>query len=899
MDNRKVGIILALLMIIFGIVILANSASAAITQDDANHEIDINNEADCDMEAIDAVVDATVLFEESADVYLCNYTINLIGNSQLSIDGTRDCTWLKLNASNLTGDDEASIKVHEQASLFVNDTMITAWNVTGNCNATNGTGDFRPYIYIYSDGTEATQPYAHFLNSTMGYLGWNIDTKYGIYYGITTPGYWPSGYVHNCTIMENWIGVDFVSVPNMNVTNTWINHTYEAGIVYTGSSHNGYIGDHPSLTHRVAYDSTSADYFHADKDLTHMGIRINQADNMTLSKVNVQDAYTEGIYVVQGCVNHSWDNVTVYGCTNAADDYQIYLSNVDESNFTDCTAIMPNGDVDGGNWQICGDNICSYNNFTRLIAYGSTAHEDVYLQNASYCWFYNCTVNNSAEGFDLEQIHNITFHDCNLDGHTNRGFNIYASREISINRGFVNTTAEGIKVYDADGVISQYNTITDTTLNDCTSYGIYFGVEGGGVTDACTKNNVSGVTIDGTTTGDGIYFFDSCHNNSVYNVGVTNCAHANANGIGLHNDVCYNEIIDGAITDCGNACIAIEDNAHHNWINTTICDNTAADFGLSLSGDGAHNNSLTGCTFDSSGWGAWIWPGAGNTNQDNNFTSCTFDSNAQTGIDIGRAGTNYFYQCTVHDNTCDNVEVSTGGKAYFYETVAYGCGSSYYDFDLTAGTEVDIYNDYCFTGGTNAIGDSSPYNYYDHDTGDTAKTLTTKDLIGWMSDGHSGAITISTWTTTPQYRLWTVTAANGAFYARAGGFGAALYQVKCSGVNLHTYTSAVGTDPTGTATRDVVVTYGGGWSTKNFEITSYTSGGGGGGSSGGSSGSDDDDSTSGSSSPSGDGITSSVLGVPLYLWILLLIVIIILLVLFWDNIYAVFTGKKKKGKKKK
>jgi len=193
----------------------------------------------------DADVDNTMLWEQSSGVWLANYSIQINASSALKLNPYDNCTWLKLNSSNTGGLEDAHINV--SGRLYVNDTTITGWNATSGNNQTwNGTGcTFRPYIYIHPL-TDADDTRAVFLNSTLGYLGYDQDNRYGIVYE-DIAGLDPTGYTHNCTVLENFQGINFQGTENMNVTDTWINNSKESGITYTTGgatgvgSHGGYI----------------------------------------------------------------------------------------------------------------------------------------------------------------------------------------------------------------------------------------------------------------------------------------------------------------------------------------------------------------------------------------------------------------------------------------------------------------------------------------------------------------------------------------------------------------------------------------------------------------------------------------------------------------------------------
>jgi len=826
--RKTIKMFLGLLALCLFLVAIGMTAEASITVGDAGRYITVSGETDITLDDIwaDGSVDDTKLWNNSG-VWLLNYTLNLTGETTLYInptDGATGCTWLKLNSSNTSGLLDASILVHEQAQVWFNDTMITAWNTTNDANETNGS-KFRPYIYIYSDGTEAVQPHCSFTNCTIGYLGYEYATRYGIYYDDGDPGYYPTGWMHNSTVMENWIGIDIVDTQDFNVTNTWFNHSYEAGVVYTGTSHGGYIGDHPSWTHRASYTGVAVDYHHADCDLDNHGIRLNQVDNMTLHIVDVQDAYTDGIWVQQGCVNHTWDNVTVYGCTNSADDYQIYLDNVDESEFTDCTAYSPDGAADGGNWEIGATSECSYNNFTRCIAYGATDQEDFYIKTASYLWFHNCTMNNSAKGAHLDIVNNITFNDCIFHNHTTSAVEIDGAKYNTINRGYINDTATGIKMYDdSDADISMYNTISNTNINNCTTLGIQIGISAGAVDDLCHNNTVTNVAIEGNTGGGhGIALYDNCSYNDINNCTVGNSTGGSADGIILQRYCHHNEITDCTVTNMVDSGIQLEWYCHHNWINSST--STASTIGISLNGYGAHNNSITSCTSNSNDWGLWSWANTGNNQRDNTFTSCTFNSNTQTGVDIGRCVDLNLVSCTVTGNGVDGIQIRQSGNLDSTYTYPYNQTTGY-DWVVEDTATLDYTGRYVLDGAvndvTNVIDGTFDENTVTHSSGDGYWNATTLNLYASISSSLPSNLVISSWTPTSLYR-WSLQATAGTMYAKVGNLAPDTSYHKYVGSNDEgTYRSSSDTMlyPTNTAWFN----YSGGWSTKLFSLTTTLSG---------------------------------------------------------------------------
>jgi len=396
------------LVAILGIIVTF-TASATVSRDDESKSITIT-EGDYTVDKLwdESTVDDDVLINESCGVYLANYTI-VVSAGSLEV-AEQNCTWLKLNCTNATGKNNSGIQVYGTGRLYVNDSMITGWNYTRDDNETWTLGTkFRPWIYIISTG-DSTQPHAQFLNSTIGYLGFDMDNKYGIVFEDFDTGgtrYQPTGWMHNCTVIQNFIGIDFQGCENMNVTNTWMNETHEVGIVYTvggSTSHganNGYIGDHPTWTHRDRYEQVAVDDCHGDP--TAMAIRLCNSDNITLEYVAAFNATTHGIYI-EVCDNITANNTGSYANTNAADEFNWYLYNMTNSTITNCSGFAPSGAVNGGNWFLTG---CIDNYFNTLSAYESDYHEDYYLDNDTHDnQFISCTSNNSNIGYYIQGYYN-------------------------------------------------------------------------------------------------------------------------------------------------------------------------------------------------------------------------------------------------------------------------------------------------------------------------------------------------------------------------------------------------------------------------------------------------------------------------------------------------------------
>jgi len=691
-------------------------------------------------------------------------------------DGATGCTWLKLAVKNESGKGNSHINVTGQGKLYVNDTMITGWNNTGDCNLTwNGT--FRPYIYVISS-TDAGQPNVTFLNSMIGYLGWDRDNQYGIVYecgNISNVRCEPSGWMHNCTVMENFIGIDFQGVENMNVTNTWMNNTHEVGIVYTvdgdfaHGAHGGYIGDHPTWTNRASYTSVSIDYCSGDP--TAMGIRLCNSDNITMNQVNIQDANTSGLWV-ESCDNLTANATTCYLNTNAASDCNIYLLNVTDSTFTNCTAYSPSGAANGGNWNLTGSGTCR-NNFTKCLAYASDTYDFYIDEGVHNNYFTNCTINNSNMGFFCISDNNNTFVDCISHNHTYYDFKFYTSVYNDIVRGYANDSVIGVYILSlGDGDPSHHNRVTDMQINGHSSYAIRIGV----ADNLCHNNTIENVTVVGKANGDGIFIFGNCTNNYVGNSSATGCS-GTGDGMG------------------------IEDYAHNNTFR--ICNSSKnGDAGFSITGH-AYNNTVDNCT----------------------------SHNNKDGIETN-APINYFCYCNITDNTGYGVSVTGSGVAVFHKCVAWN-PSATYDWTFANATNVSVLGDYILgcSKGNNQTSASPYYGIVSHAPGNGAWNLDTKQMKVYTSASDYCVINLTGWTSTT-YRRW-IGASNSCttLYQIIGGLSAGTkYNLLVDNnlwKTLTAYSSVV--IPGEGATGCVGFDYSGSWSTHTFVIEPYEAPGPGGG----------------------------------------------------------------------
>jgi len=434
---------------------------------------------------------------QAGTVWQANYSIQINASATLRLNPTDNCTWLKLNSLNASGKENVYIRVI--GHLFVNDTMITGWESGANDTTYSA---FRPYIYI-CPATDTDPTHAIFLNSKIGYLGFNKDNKYGIVYeDIANKD--PIGYMRNCDVLENYIGICFQGVLNMNVTDSDFNNTISAGIVYTtGSvtaqgSDNGYVGVQ-SLTGTTIRDSDDgmrviSDNISCDNlriyDCSDDGLCVSLSDNITITNSDFYNNGGEGVYFFQ--VTNS---MITAGTVAYSNDHGLYL---DESSFNDIS-VMHN----------------------RLNIY-----DDFYLLNSFNNTFTSCQPHDSDIGFELEDSNNNTLTNCISYNHSWDGF--------LLNGGYENLF-ESCYVYDSDVGFDIYgdannNTIINSTFSN-NSWGIWMWAD---ALDNCINNMFIYCTInDNTNSGIDIgrapvnYFYESdILNNTAYGVEVDSSATA-------------------------------------------------------------------------------------------------------------------------------------------------------------------------------------------------------------------------------------------------------------------------------------------------------------------------------------------------------------------------------------
>ena len=851
MKKRTLYVGMFLLAVSLFIGMTAVNAQAGISVDDATRTITLTT-GHYDIHDINITIDDNDKFcNQSNGVWLSNYSINVSFDAVLEISPNatvieRGCRWLKLNNyTNVTWC--AHINVTDSGGgtnggvLWVNDTMITGWNHTIGANTSYVDLTYiRPWIYVQG-GHANNNTKAYFLNSTLGYLGYNQSERYGIVYrDSNTSGsgtyHYPQGWIHNCTVLENYIGIAFQGVPNMNVTDSYFNDSKEVGIVYTvgtnfsGVYHSadyGYVGDVKNLTNASAmwdgeYDGVTVVHINGTTDPDGCdGIRLYAVDNVTFDDVEIINCTNMGLRATL-CAYLHMNNTLSYNNTNAASDYNIYLINVTNSTFTNCTAHSPNGTTDGGNWYFGSSD---YNNLSNCRAWGSVSYIDFYIWTSSHNNLIDCTANDSDIGFYITHGNNNTCHNCRADDHVHYNYKIKDGQYNIIDEGYANNSMVGVLIYDEDNThVSYNNTIVNLTINTATSYAISIGTDGGG-DNWCHNNTVRSATVVGTTNGDGIFLFDNVTDNIVADSTVTGCSHVNADGMGFANDSYGNTFLRCNSSSNGDAGFSIIGNANNNTIDncTGYGDGST---GLEIEGDNSMNNTILYCTFWNNRFGVLIWPNAASTCVNNSFVNCEIHNNTDTGVDYGRAPMNYFLYCAIVDNDDSGVEVRTSGNISFYKCVVWNPSATLYDWIFENTTTVEVFGDHIlgYNKNCNNQTSDSPYGNVSHAPGDGAWNLDTTRMTVYPSAATDYCvINMVSWTSTT-YRRWVGTSTSCTnLYQIIGGLSIGTkYDLLVDSSVLATVTAFSGTILPGEgATGYVWFNYSGTWSTHTFEIKRY------------------------------------------------------------------------------
>ena len=816
------------------------TAEAAITLDAVNCEIELSaGTFDLDLIWDSAVVTNQHLVNGTDGTWLLNWSIVVETDAALIIDpvtgntSAQHCTWLKMNDTNLSGKYEAHIDV--QGHLFVNDTMITGWNgtISGGSNSTNWSR-FRPYIYILPVDIGDT-PWASFLNSTIGYLGFDMDNRYGIVYEdntISSADVDSQGWMHNCTVLENYIGINFQGCENMNVTNTWFNNTKDAGIVYTlggvttNGAHGGFVGDHPSWTHRALYAGVAVD--DSIGSANAMAIRLCYSDNITFNNVLCYNASTDGLSI-QRCDNLTANNTISHHNTNAADDYNIYIYDSGNCTFANSTAYDPDGAADGSNWGLVGAGTIgsNYNNFTSCSAWGATAQTDFHIWKSHNNNFIRCSANDSAIGFYIEYGHNNTCINCTANDHVLYNYKIYGSQYNIIDHGYANTSAIGVIIFDEyDTAISYNNTVLNLQINTETSYAISIGTDGA-ADNICHNNTVFNVTVTGTTTGDGIFLFDNVTYNHILNSTVTGLTTATSGGMGATNHAINNTFDNCSVYSNGGIGYYLLGNTSYNRF--YICNSSNNLYGM-LTTEYANNNTVVYGDFNNNTWaGIWVTADAA-SNGGNTFWYSTSHDNFY-GMYIQNTPQVRFTEVNAYNNSCYGVIVADNASAYFFNCIVDNPTVTWYDWAVSTNSNASIYSPYIlgFDRNVNYQFDTVyPYGLCQHDVGDGLWGLNTTQMTVHCNDAKTAYVNLTTWTS---YVQWVTNADAGTYvYAKIGGLTPGIsYDLIVSGDVKGTYTAQSGTMlATQGTTGYVWFNYTGPWTARLFTVRPHVSEGGGG-----------------------------------------------------------------------
>lgn len=871
-----VGMFLLATLIFMG---LMGAVQAGIIVDDGTRTITLTA-GHYDISRINNTVnDNAKLWNQSNGVWLSNYSLIVNVDAVLELNpnatGNVGCIWLKMNNyTNVTW--TAHINVTDTGGgtnggiLWVNDTLITGWNETAGVNTSYvNLTNLRSWIFIQG-GYENNNTQAYFLNSTLGYLGYNHSERYGIVYRDSNESglnihYYPRGWMHNCTVLENYIGIAFQGVPDMNVTDSYFNDSKEVGIVYTVgtnysgaspfySADNGYVGDVKSLPNASAvwdgqYDGVTVRHINGTTDPDGCdGIRLFLSDNITFDNVDIVNCTNMGLRVTR-CRGLAVNNTLSYLNTDAADNANIYLINITECRFTNSTAHTPNGTVDGINWYIGGTN-SSYNNFTGCRGYGAPSQADFEINTqGTINLFTRCTANNSDNGFlsygTTNFFINCTSHHqstagfygysdnnetfVNCIGHNNTyDFKFLSSVYNDIVRGYANDSTIGVYIIDiSDAQKSHHNNVTNLRINRQTSYAISIGSDGG-ADNWCYNNTVYDAVIIGTTTGDGVFLFDNVTNNVVVDSTVYGCTHANADGMGFANDVYNNTFVRCNSSNNGDAGFSIIENANNNTIDN--CTGYGNSDGMELYGNNSKNNTILYSIFRNNDWGVYMWPGAASSCSNNTFIYCSIHNNTQTGVDYGRAPRNHFRYCTIKDNDASGVEVRQSGNIDFYKCIVWNPSATLYDWIFENTTTVRVLGDYIlgYVRNCNNQTAGSPYGNVSHAPGDGAWDLDTARMTVYTSAAPDYCVINMTGWTGATYRRWIGTSNSCSnLYQIIGGLSIGTkYDLLVDGSVLRTVTafSSIAIIPGAGATGCVWFNYSGPWSTHTFEVRQHAEG---------------------------------------------------------------------------
>jgi len=748
------------------------------------------------------------LWNQTGGVWELNFSIIVEGDAILQLapnatDPLIGCTWLKMNTTYPAGAINPS-NITVEGKLFVNDTKITGWNWSTDTNNTDWENP-RPYIYINCNSEAVDWGEAYFLNSTIGFLGYDRDNMYGITYedGLNTA---PVGcWMHNCTVMENFQGITFQGRSHMNVTNSHFNNTKESGITYTtggntgAGSHWGYVGDSLNASLDLTPSRDGVIVLDCYGDATAMGIRLHNSDNITFDDVTINNASTDGLWV-EYSINLTANDLTVHHCADNTDDGGVMLKNSSYCTFTDSTVHTPDGaDGDGFNWLLYGEgnSNSSHNSFIRCHGYGAatpgSADFRIEYSGSQYNTFTDCTANNSYSGFDTRGTSNTftncaahhhdfagffgydddntTFTDCRSHNSTYYDFKLWGSHYDTVTNGFANDSYIGVYILDINAAnVAQGNSVTGLTVNRESSYGVSIGTDGG-VDNVCHNNTVTTVTVTGTTTGDGIYLFDNVTRNNISGCTVTGLTTVTSVGFGMANWANNNTFYNCGASSNGGFGYYFDENTTYNTV--TLCSARGDLYGMRVT-EFANNNTVNYSDFNNNTWmGIWISANA-NSNGGNNFWYSTSHDNGY-GMYVEDTPEVQFTEVDAYNNSLGGVGVIDGASAYFfYCTVSNPTlADPLYDWYVSDDSTADIYSPYIL-GFNRSINNQSdtvqPYGKSHHASGDGIWELNTTQMLAYPEgDSDYAWINITYWDTSTGTIEWVVNGSTGVCYHMIGG----------------------------------------------------------------------------------------------------------------------------------
>jgi len=240
MKNRyKIGILMLLSLV--AVAVLCVSANATVVVDDAKDIIWVSGGKETlDTIYANASVDDTKLWNVTGTTWVLNYSIQVNQSAILDLSKATNCDELRLN-----NDSAINVNITILGKLFVNDTLIRAWDVSEGAVADefNVYTPFpKPYILIIPVDEVADATAGYFSNVTVEWLGWEETNQYGVTWvdvGTTDP----LGSVDNCTFLNDTTGVFLDGVARFEIKDSVFNDTHYADIYITGTSSYIWVND--------------------------------------------------------------------------------------------------------------------------------------------------------------------------------------------------------------------------------------------------------------------------------------------------------------------------------------------------------------------------------------------------------------------------------------------------------------------------------------------------------------------------------------------------------------------------------------------------------------------------------------------------------------------------------